>query len=107
MENIFFISNMKIHEDWLPPQFFCFLGFFVKHLNSLREKSQDCGTNCSSLLAKNAKIHIVHLKKIFVAKYWYFFTFSKRNHLFLFRSDHKLIFYFQKKISSSFLLLNL
>ena len=59
-----------------------FSSFFLKHLISL------CGKFQNSIF-KNAKKWHISREKIFVAKYWKFFTFSKRNHLFLFKAGHK------------------
>ena len=47
------------------------------------------------------------LEKIFLAKYWQFFTFSKRNHLFLLKNEHKINLKFLKVLSPLFSLLNL
>ena len=71
--------------------FFVFWFSFLKHLNSLCGKFHYCGTSPSSIcFGENARnVYIFHLKKMFVTKYWYFFTFAQRNQLFLFRMSKK------------------
>ena len=54
---------------------FVFWVFSLKHLISLCGKFQCCGTSSSSFSAKNAKKSQFSLKKLCVAKYWYYFTF--------------------------------